>query len=236
MPDPKIFTTPSRQKTPVPSDLLEHLGSPLRKEAWYREAASIEQQVLNLLSLFERDQISKGEYLHRMRKIFRPGAEPPVTDLIQEGGVDPWGEKVEGLYFTPAFGDWAMSHFQEWQQIYTDVSRGYDLKMQELGKTSRNKPAAEDPITFDQFRNTRYPSSNWAPGIIGYTMGAVESPRRDYKVLVPQDKESRGGHWAPRDAETPEEFMKAYKEAWSILRILRDQYIEYLEGLTESPE
>ena len=38
MPRPKIFTTPSRQRTPVPPRILQDLASPVGREAWYREA------------------------------------------------------------------------------------------------------------------------------------------------------------------------------------------------------
>lgn len=52
--DRKIFTGPSRKREPVDRNLIENLESPVRREAWYREAG-IEQDYQALVQTLSRN-------------------------------------------------------------------------------------------------------------------------------------------------------------------------------------
>lgn len=232
-----IFTTLPRQRIPVSPEDLE---SPVKKEAWYREAASLETQVNHLLQLFERDQISKGEYLNRMRKIFRFTPREAPDDIIREGGKDFLGHPSEDLFFTPAFADWAIEDYRDWKSVQSKLDRDLSLKLREFGVSkrdiesiSRGREYPGLPVDFFIYQPQHNPGSGWAFSFLFYTLSNVEGAyREDWKVVVPVEKTD---DWEGRPAKSKEEFLQTYNEAWDVFRKVVKGYTEYLNTFKREP-
>ena len=79
------------------------------EELWCLEAsariAGKDEELSRLLIQFERDYISKDEFLTNLRRLVRPGPQVDESSILQEGGTDMFGEQSGQLSRHPPFAE-----------------------------------------------------------------------------------------------------------------------------------
>lgn len=193
----------------------------IHKEAWYREAAGFEAELRDLFNRFRRGIIDKEEYISRTQRILHGNPEKDnPTGLVQDGGMEPWGDPIEGLCLAPKFFEWREPYKEEYERILDRQSSGFAYSLRTF----------TDFVRFPQFCAERF-------GVEGeqmynhlfVLMGG--NPRSgvdgDTRAVVPQKDPSAVGFLA--QAKTEEEFVTAFRKSWDLFLRATKEYGKYLE-------
>lgn len=214
-----IFTTLPKQRTPVSPKDLE---SPVKKEAWYREAAGFEAELRDLFNRFRRGIIDKEEYIRRTQRILQGNPEDEsTTGLVHAGGQEPWGDPIEGLCLTPKFFMWRRPYQEEYDRA---ISQAENLLNDYMDKWK----ALDLPIGFpDDLLD--YFSNKHGMGRLRHLQVLLKiTPDDSTRAVIPAEDQV----WLEQ-AKTEEEFVAAFQESWRLFRQTAREYKDHLDNWQE---
>ena len=195
----------------------------IHREPWFKEAGSREKALSSLILQFERDYISKEEFLSKLKRLTNPNVGDFSTeDILQRGTtLPPRGEEGAGLYLSPKFYEWGRQDYLSFQSKF-DEMRALETQALRLQKKS---PGPIDVLSFENFFNRGIRGGVQTMQFLHHIfMNFERDANRDIHALLPAPE----GSFDFPHASSTEEFVAAYRGALKKFYQMAEQYERYL--------